>query len=248
MGHCVVLPGFYGILVQGLLFLVVVCILVYKKVNEGAQRTWFEFCLDSSKQCMGAGWIHVLNLAFATIMAQYSRGDECEWYWVNIMIDTTVGVAFEYFLLWLITAGLDRLLQEGARDYHTGEYWVGEEFQMVRYMKQLMVWLLVVTLMKLAVLGIMAVCKTPLIAAAAWILRPFLKTPWIKLLVVMILTPLIMNAFQFWVTDNFIKKHRNSCESGKRGGCPLEGNSNELESLLRGPAQGGHADDDRRTA
>jgi len=58
------------------------------------------FCLDSSKQIAGAGWIHVANMFCAMILGKVAkRGDQCEWYWIEIMLDTTLGVAVEYYLL-----------------------------------------------------------------------------------------------------------------------------------------------------
>jgi hypothetical protein len=44
------------------------------------------------------------------------------------------------------------------------------------------------------------------ITVAGFVLQPFLSDPNLKLLFVMILTPMVMNAFQFWVVDNIIKK------------------------------------------
>mmetsp|Transcript_122358 Transcript_122358/g.357165 ORF Transcript_122358/g.357165 Transcript_122358/m.357165 type:complete len:247 (+) Transcript_122358:87-827(+) len=225
MAECVVLPGLYGLFVQGLLFLCCVGVLIFKKVREGAQRTWFEFCLDSSKQFIGAGWIHVTNLVCATALgSRMSKGDECEWYWINIMIDTTLGVAVEYWLLRQITRTLQACLADGASDYHSGEYWIGDEFQLRRYVKQLMVWLLVVTLMKLVMVLLILLCQVPLVAIASFLLAPFVQRPWTKLLVVMILTPLCMNVFQFWVVDSFIQKQRASHS------CHGE-NSNEMSSV-----------------
>ena len=66
--ECEVLPGILGLVVQMALFLCCVGILVVKKVREGSERTWFDFMLDGSKQFIGAGYIHLLNLLFSMHM------------------------------------------------------------------------------------------------------------------------------------------------------------------------------------
>lgn len=54
----------------------------------------------------------------------------------------------------------------------------------------------------------MVVLAFPLHKIADFVLTPFNAVPQVKLVVVMIFTPFIMNTFQFWVTDNFIKKQK----------------------------------------
>lgn len=76
--------------------------LKWSQFHDG--RDLFEFLMDSSKQLLGAGWIHVLNLLFAKKLEerfQASGGDECDWYWINIVVDCTFGVAVTYLLLQL---------------------------------------------------------------------------------------------------------------------------------------------------
>ncbi|CAJ1338563.1 unnamed protein product [Effrenium voratum] len=245
MKDCVVLPGLYGILVQLLLFCCCVGVLLIKKVREGSRRTWLQFGLDSSKQFVGSGWIHVLNLLCALVMGtQMDECDECEWYWLNIMLDTTLGVLVEYLLLRLVMEALNTVLQEGAQDFRTGSYWRGGDFEVAMYLKQLLVWLLIVTFMKLSMVVLMILLAKPLTLIARAMLKPFLANPKLKLIMVMIVTPMFMNAFQFWVTDSFLKKQEGDQdhEAFSRGSVtsPLVGSiggddneaANELESLL----------------
>jgi hypothetical protein len=208
MSGCIVLPGLFGVFVQGLLFLCCVAVLVGKKLHEGASRTWWDFGLDSSKQFLGAGWIHVLNLFFATLLERMTEdGDQCEWYWLNIMLDTTLGVAVEYVLLVAFGRAATSLCPESAEDFKSGEYRNADGgFDKVKYAKQLVVWLAIVSGMKLSMVLLMIVFGTPLQATAGFILSPFMTSPELKLLAVMIVTPICMNALQFWITDNFIKK------------------------------------------
>mmetsp|Transcript_61637 Transcript_61637/g.133466 ORF Transcript_61637/g.133466 Transcript_61637/m.133466 type:complete len:228 (-) Transcript_61637:349-1032(-) len=206
--HCILIPGFFGVLVQGLLLLISLGVLVYKKWREGKDRQWREFLLDSSKQLFGAGWIHVANLIAAAIFGNTLQGDSCGWYWVNIVVDTTLGVAIEYGLLLGFTRALEAVTGHKG-DFKTGEYRDEEGFfVMPKYLKQLSVWLLCVTGMKLIIVLLMFIFSDYFSRAAAFVLSPFKNDPKLKLVVVMILTPCVMNALQFWLTDNFIQKQK----------------------------------------
>jgi hypothetical protein len=117
--QCELLPGVFGFAVQVVLALIVVCTLVYKKSLDKVPRTWQEFGLDSSKQVFGersspptplpcttgSGIIHALNILFAFELNAFNKGDgdACGWYWLNIVIDCTLGVGVNYLLL---TVGL----------------------------------------------------------------------------------------------------------------------------------------------
>jgi hypothetical protein len=212
---CSLLPGAYGLLMQAVLFLCVCGVLAYKKAAEGRGRTWFAFLLDSSKQMVGAAWIHALNLACSVAIDRHlsTGGDQCLWYWLNIVVDTTLGVAVEYVLLETFTGCLQRGLGDGAaEEFQGGHYYEyagtppEAAFRWRRYAKQLALWLLVVSLMKLCMVALMLALRETLVTVATWLLRPLEQRPRLKLAVVMILTPLCMNAFQFWVVDDFLKK------------------------------------------
>lgn len=94
------------------------------------------------------------------------------------------------------------------------------------YVKQVVMWMFVVTVMKAVMILFMYLFGTLLQAVASFILYPFMQHPWTKLLMVMIATPLIMNAFQFWVVDNFIKKQElvsKPLEAGLESNVPCSG-------------------------
>merc|ERR1719387_1195839 len=101
--QCNILSDTFGFIVQGLLFGVCVGSLLLKWYMEVPRRKFKIFLLDSSKQIVGAGVIHVLNMACAMWFTELSAGgeeaDECAWYWVNIMIDTTFGCIVCWALL-----------------------------------------------------------------------------------------------------------------------------------------------------
>eukprot|EP00929_Paragymnodinium_shiwhaense_P064403 TRINITY_DN32248_c0_g1_i2.p2 TRINITY_DN32248_c0_g1~~TRINITY_DN32248_c0_g1_i2.p2 ORF type:complete len:123 (-),score=43.89 TRINITY_DN32248_c0_g1_i2:345-713(-) len=89
----------------------------------------------------------------------------------------------------------------------SGEYKTADgSINVTIYIKQLTLWIVIVTLMKGSMVMFMSTAAELLIAIATSVLSPFASLSTVKLLVVMILTPFLMNSFQFWMTDNFIKK------------------------------------------
>jgi hypothetical protein len=211
--ECKVLPGTTGNLVQVLLFLACCCALFAKFKREHGGRDLCEFLLDSSKQLFGAGLIHVLNLYFAQRLEKHFEavGDECHWYWVNIVVDCTLGVAVEYLLLRCLMIYIANLCAGREKQLETGVYKNEDgKFESSMYLKQLVFWLLIVTLMKLSMVVIMMLFHSALLGAAKLALAPFAFNATLTLLVVMIITPFIMNTFQFWMVDNLLKKKRSN--------------------------------------
>lgn len=226
MGECALLPGNFGILVQLVLAVVCVATLIFKKSRESHGRTWFVFLLDSSKQLVGFGFAHILNMMSAVALANVMVGDACDWYWLNIMIDTTLGVFLEYLLLRCFTSLLERQLGEFASEYRSGEYYdtAGHELYKI-YAKQLGLWLCCILGMKIIVILILFLFGSPLFSIASTILWLVSWSSQLKLITVMILTPGIMNALQVWLTDNFIQKGGTSYSQLGHGclGCCIEG-------------------------
>mmetsp|Transcript_74562 Transcript_74562/g.230442 ORF Transcript_74562/g.230442 Transcript_74562/m.230442 type:complete len:244 (+) Transcript_74562:77-808(+) len=221
---CMVLSGLFGIMVQGLLFLVCIGTLLVKWRIEvrhkiGIERSFLVFCLDGSKQLAGAGWLHATNLIFATVLTFFvGKGDQCEWYWINIMMDTTLGSLVAYGLLRLVNCIIKKGLgDEKSRDWvRSGHYYEENKFRWGMFLKQAFVWVvLVVTLMKTFMVCLMVAFHMHFLKIASFILHPFLHNDNLKLLVVMIITPGVMNAFQFVVVDNIIKlTHRKVQHNG----------------------------------
>jgi len=208
--------------VQGLLVACCVGVFALKRKKEEQKfgddaRTRAEFALDASKQFAAAGWLHILNLGFATgLNNMMSGGDECEWYWINILVDTTLGTAVSYVFLQIANAFIrKRLHPEVVADFRSGHYKAEDgQIQMSKYGKQLALWLLVVSSMKMTMVLFMFLFSGPLLAFAGVMLAPFLAQPWLKLLVVMIMFPLLMDGFQIWMVDNFLKKPEPSFNTG----------------------------------
>jgi len=217
---CKVLAGFAGCAVQILLFTVCVSSLMLKWWLEQPRRKLQIFCLDSSKQIVGAGVIHVLNLlcAMAFTARQHSAADECAWYWVNIMIDTTLGVG----VCWMLLKVTERIGGYNSGYYGkegTGIDWEGQP-DYGAWLKQIGMWVVIVSMMKMMVVVAMytfaPMWETISVACTGWITNATTR-----LMFVMIFTPVCMNMFQFWVTDSFLKYKQK---------CKLEGAAGTADS------------------
>jgi len=203
--------------------------------------------MDSFKNCSGAASLHFTNILFARFLAPVLKGgDECHWYFIEIMIDTTLGVYIEFYILMRIIDGLNRggctetssdLSEHAvARDSvsPSGEQASdpesrsgiisGEqssagscaEINWIKYVKQVSMWLFIVTIMKAVMVFIMIFEAPQLLAIAGFVLKPVDEHPKIELVLVMILTPAVMNSLQFWLQDNiFVDAARATAEGRK---------------------------------
>lgn len=196
--HCHVLDGAFAVVVQALLFVVTVATLAVKWLQERPRRALSVFLLDCSKQMVGAGACHVWNLVGAIWLdAHVDFGDQCTWYWLNIMVDTTFGVLVAFLLLQVSML---------AFRYDSGHYLShAGELDYAKWMLQCGHWVLVITGMKLVCVATIFGLRFSLHSAAEWVLSPVQDNDHEKLLVVMVLTPGLMNLFQFVVQDHFLK-------------------------------------------
>lgn len=194
-GSCKILSGGYAYMIQALLAITTVSLLIFKWSREQPRRDFTVFLLDGSKQLVGAGWAHAFNLVVAMLLNKYLKaGDECSWYWVNIVVDTTLGTLLCYGLLKLST-------RYGG--YESGNYMTADgSLDVKKWIPQVVTWCVIVAVMKVCAALLIVLAQTPLDAVASGMLRA-LSDRW-KLLVVMVITPGIMNAFQFWVQDSFL--------------------------------------------
>lgn len=213
-GECRLCPGLYGMCIQLLLFLASMSVLVLKKKREERRerewaRSWAVFLLDSSKQLVGAGWLHLSNLFFSTALASLGDADPCVWYWVNIMLDTTLGVLVNFLLLKYLLTDFMECVTNRHGWFVNGDYKdPSGRCVPVKYFAQLCLWLLCVTFMKLIMVLIMSFLRPQLLSVGDAFLDAWpkaCKTAQTRLLLVMVVTPGVMNAMQFWTQDTFLK-------------------------------------------
>jgi hypothetical protein len=201
--HCKIMDGF-AIAVQLILALVAFSSLLIKRHLERPKRPFQIWLFDVSKQALGGGMLHTLNLVGAYIggRSTLEESNPCVWYFLNILLDTTVGVWLVYIFLrvhkmWLVKVVDRRLL-------HSGYYGHPPEWRIFS-VQAFHFWLALLS-MKLTVLGLLTF--KVFFHIGEWILQPLLDLhrPQLEVVVVMLAFPLVMNVMQFWLIDGVIKR------------------------------------------
>ncbi|OAD05238.1 hypothetical protein MUCCIDRAFT_122846, partial [Mucor lusitanicus CBS 277.49] len=201
---CELLDGF-GILIQFLLAFTALITLIYKRAKETPQRPLQIWALDVSKQFVGAGMIHFINLGISYSASKPTSGHTslCTFYFINVGIDTTFGVLLLWcwFTLLMNACEKCRLLHVGE----TGDYGPPPLSRMVwPWMRQMAVFLLAEILTKACLYGI--VINSPWLFWLGELCISWTQyDPKIQVVFVMLIFPLIMNAIQFWLTDIILK-------------------------------------------
>ncbi|KAK9484816.1 vacuolar membrane protein-domain-containing protein [Lipomyces starkeyi] len=198
------LLGPFALLVQGAMGGLAVLSLVYKRYQEHPRRPVIVWVFDVSKQILGAGGIHVINL-FLAILSSTNEEDPssnpCNWYFLNILLDTTIGVP----ILWFFLSTIGKLvLQVGIIGARSGEYGHPPKFSW--FLKQAVIYFLGLSCMKFVVYVLLTVL--PFWDDLAGFLLSWTRGhDKVEVSFVMLIFPLIMNMVQYYLVDSIIKSH-----------------------------------------
>jgi hypothetical protein len=201
--QCRLIGGGFSILVQMSLGVIAATSLYIKWRLEVPRRTFHIWFFDMSKQGTSGLVAHGLNMFFATVLShsQAKQGDECAWYFLNFVFDTLLGVPLNWFFL--------RLLERVARIRNwtslrtSGDY--GDPPVVRRWALQLMSWMLIIAVTKTALAIPLYWQSGPVSAMGDWLFKPIQPFPKTELVVVMILSPGLLNVLQFWILDQILK-------------------------------------------
>lgn len=223
------LMGPFALFVQAMMGILVVGSLVYKRQREKPKRKWKIWALDVSKQMLGQLFVHILNVVLSDFVASGGGENPCSLYFLNILVDTTLGVFFIYIALKYVTWFLTERM--GLEGFVSGQYTpplpaivpassgdstssaqtgaARRAFRRGRprieyWLKQLASYLFVLLLMKMAVLVIFALFPF-LFDVGSWILGFFGNHKQFQVLFSMALFPLAMNVLQFWLIDSLLR-------------------------------------------
>jgi len=179
-----------------------------KRHHELPRRKFSTWFMDVSKQAFGACYAHILNMIIAAVIAGNVRGDavlqdQCAWYAINYLIDTTLGL--------VLSIGFLRLLDLIANEWdwvslkHSGVY-VGKD-GILHWINQMFAWLAILTIVKVIICVFMWLVSEPLAYMGAWMFGPLQSNIRFELLFVMIFFPGVLNIIYFWITDGYLKAH-----------------------------------------
>ncbi|RMY55860.1 hypothetical protein D0864_13730 [Hortaea werneckii] len=219
-GECRLL-GPFALLVQGALGAFAILSLVWKRYRENPKRPWKIWFFDVSKQVVGSILTHVLNLAMSmvgnvdVVNAAANKGSEgsqadaegrqpnpCSYYLLNLAIDTTIGIPVLYLLL-KVLHGLfvHTPLARPKESIKSGHY--GQPPRVTWWLKQSVIYFIGLVGMKLFVFFLFAAMPfLPWIGD--WALRWANGNEALEITFAMFIFPLVMNAVQYWIIDNFI--------------------------------------------
>ncbi|PWN35390.1 uncharacterized protein FA14DRAFT_115574, partial [Meira miltonrushii] len=207
--------GPFAIFVQLIMGVLVVGTLVLKRQREKPKRPWKIWMLDISKQMLGQLFVHILNVLLSSLGSRASEGENnpCSLYFLNIAIDTTIGVLFIYYCMKFLTHYFTDVL--GWPGFVSGQYSstpsvigrrrrAGPRRIMTFFFRQLAMYLLSLLLMKIMVLILFGIFPF-LFDIGRWVLNLFGDHKKAQVFFVMALFPLAMNTLQFWLIDSVLR-------------------------------------------
>eukprot|EP00956_Cyclotella_meneghiniana_P009146 scaffold12533_cov65-Cyclotella_meneghiniana.AAC.13 len=198
----------FTIFVQVLLALIALIALWIKRMNETPRREFVTWFLDVSKQAFGACYAHVLNMIISALIADNvgssMLNDQCAWYAINYVIDTTLGLVITIFLLNALEKVANQRNWTSLKD--SGVY-IGRE-GMIHWIMQMLAWVVILTIVKILVCIFMWITATPLAYIGQILFEPLQSNIRFELLFVMIFFPGILNIIYFWITDSYLKSNK----------------------------------------
>ncbi|KAG1471264.1 hypothetical protein G6F56_002225 [Rhizopus delemar] len=230
-GGCELMDTF-GIMVQLCLAATAFSTLIVKRQREKPQRPLRIWGFDVSKQLAGGIIVHFLNVVAAVFFGinpeEGVKANPCVWYFLNILVDTTLGVG----IIWTILTGFKyAILKLGWTGFQSGVY--GDPpfvEQIQKWAKQLAVYIVSLMLMKVIVVALFHLC--PWMAdVGAWVLGWTVDNYRLQVVFVMFIFPLVMNIMQFWIIDTIVK-HKSDKDSPSTT-IRLNADEEDAQTLLR---------------
>ena len=226
--------GGFGFLIQAILGAAAFSILIVKRFVEKPRRPWKIWFYDVAKQIISSLVLHLFNLIISAVLSNDENdADACVWYFVTVTLDCTLGAFLSYIFMWLVDGIVSsselEILKTGL---YYEEYMEGNKkcykLKWKKYGAQLGVWLVVTLIVKLILLIMLKICKLFLVNLGGFFLSPFSNAK-LRLVMVMIILPVILNALYFWVVDNILKLKESDKDdvklNGEKKGDKLDNNN-----------------------
>ena len=231
--------GGFGFLIQAILGAAAFSVLILKRYLEKPRRPWKIWFYDVAKQIISSLFLHLFNLIISSVLSDdEDDADACVWYFVTVVLDCTLGAFLSYIFMWLVDGIVSsselELLKTGL---YYEEYMEGNKkcykLKWKKYGAQLGVWLVVTLIVKLILLIMLKICKLFLVNLGGFFLSPFSNAK-VRLVMVMIIFPVLLNALYFWVVDNILKLKESDKDDVKLNGekkGEIEANINNINNV-----------------
>ncbi|KAM7130409.1 store-operated calcium entry regulator STIMATE-like [Ciconia maguari] len=165
----------------------------FKEPKE-ERRPWRIWFYDTSKQAIGALFIHFANI----FLSDLTEEDPCSLYLINFILDATLGM----LLIWLGVKVVSWIVQHKKYTYLVfGEY--GDPPQAAAWIGQCILYLLIMVFEKTVISLVLLI---PGWTKLQQILLGYIPNPQLELVLVMLVVPFIVNAIMFWVVDSLIMR------------------------------------------
>ncbi|KAG0148805.1 hypothetical protein CROQUDRAFT_654377 [Cronartium quercuum f. sp. fusiforme G11] len=199
------LLGPFALAIQGLMAIIVLGSLLVKRQREKPKRKFRIWTADVSKQVIGQAFVHSLNILIsASLASRPTRGNACALYFINIFVDTTLGVFILYLILRFLTYLLSATLRlpPAALGLASGTY--PRPF-LLSWVKQLGLYLLALGILKVVVVGMFMVGGESLVRFGDRVIEAVSPNPRVQVVVVVMVGPTLLNVLQFLLIDSFIR-------------------------------------------
>ncbi len=155
---------------------------------------------DISKQGISSLLIHFMNLLLAVMLSKQNDDDACVWYLINCLLDTSLGVMFNWILVRLIEviARKNKIEELVSGCYYSRSI---TEFNDLNinysiWAVQTGIWCIICSLMKLFIYFIMLSFPDSLEKLGSNMLKSVSIYPRLELIIVMVIVPFILNCVQ----------------------------------------------------
>ena len=145
----------------------------------------------------------------ASIIIEHSKvegaedplNDQCAWYGIAYLVDTTLGLILAIWGLKLI----DMIAHQNdwVSLKHNGVY-EGKD-GIIHWAHQCVAWMFILTVVKIIIYYFMLLCSKPLAYIGGIVFAPLQSNIRFELLFVMIFFPGFLNVIYFWVADSFLQ-------------------------------------------
>lgn len=199
------LLGPFAIAIQALMALIVLASLLFKRHREKPKRKLRIWTADVSKQVIGQAFVHMLNIWIsASIAALPSKGNACAVYFMNIFIDTTIGVFVLYLSLKFVTKLVTSALGGTPTSLGLCSGIYPAPF-FLSWLKQLAIYLTAMVILKILVLWVFWIGGEALVRFGDGVINAISSNYKVQIVIVVMIGPTCLNVLQFLLIDSFIK-------------------------------------------
>lgn len=133
------------------------------------------------------------------------KDDPCDWYFLNIVFDCTIGV----YILYLVFKGVNYICKRilHITQIESGEYGDANNPSWKAFSKQLAIYFTSLMITKLILYGLVEIFERELLWITSHILLGWLNEypDEVEIFIVMFIIPIFMNCLQLILVDNFIR-------------------------------------------